>query len=164
MTSTVDLRTFAYPLEPLLRKQQWRVDALEAKLAVVGKLLAAAKTEREAAQTALEACAGEMRKLAGCAVDPSAYGRQLVYLMELQEGVERTTLRLEQLKLDRQAVTEEYVQAQRKVDVTTAHKDECMKEYILSEQNRLSGEMDREWLAREGQARRFGAQAGEIGE
>lgn len=158
--TAVDLRGFAYPLEPLLHKQQWRVDALQSKLALAGKLLAQAREERQAAVTELDRCAAAMRQRSGAAVDPSAYGRQLAYLLELQAQVAHATRLVEQAESERQAVMDAYIEAQRSVEVTCAHKEECMKEYIVSEQSRLSSEVDRDWLARDGQARSAAAAAG----
>jgi hypothetical protein len=164
MTTAVDLRGFAYPLEPLRRKQQWRVDALQAKLALAMKSLGQARQERDAAAAELAACAQQMRQRSGGALDPAAYARQLAYLIELQAGVERRTQQVEQRAHERQAVKDEYVEAQRSVDVTNAHREECMKEYIVYEQNRMNGEVDREWLARDSQARAARVAAGSAGQ
>jgi hypothetical protein len=146
--SQVDLRGFHYALEPLLRKQQWRVDALQARLGAMDKLVGAAQGACAQAQGALEACAQRLRQPGGGRLDPQAYGRGLVYLAGLQADLEQKKLRLERLRLDRSALQDAYLQAQCKVDVTSEHKDECLKEYVLAEQNRLSSEVDRDWLAR----------------
>lgn len=152
MTARVDLRSFSYALEPLLLKQQWRLDAAQAKLGQIEGQVAVARRERELAQAALDDCARGIRAMAGAALDPAAYSRSLLYLADLQAGIAEMDLRLERLQRDRQALREDCMQAQRKVDVTSAHKDECVKEYILSEQNRISSETDRDWLARASQA------------
>ena len=146
--SYVDLRGFRYALEPLLRKQQWHVDALQARLAAVDKSIDAARQARGKSQSALDACAHGLRLSGGGRLDPHAYGRGLAYLAALQAELVRKTLHLEKLRLDRDAVREAYVQAQRQVDLTIEHKDECQKEYAVAEQNRVNGEVDREWLAR----------------
>jgi peptidyl-tRNA hydrolase len=146
--SLVDLRGFRYPLEPLLHKQQWRVDALQARLAAADKLVEAARQVCRDAQSALDACAHGLRQPGGGKLDPQAYGRGLAYLAALQTDLARNKLHLEQLRLDRDALREAYLQAQCKVDLTIEHKDECLKEYVLAEQNRVSSEVDRDWLAR----------------
>lgn len=146
--SQVDLRGFQYALEPLLRKQQWRVDALQARLAAMDKLVAAARRECAQVEAALESSAGGLRQQGGGRLDPDAYARGLAWLAALQADLEQKKLRHERLRLDREALLETWLQAQRKVDVTSEHKDECLKEYVLTEQNRLSSEVDRDWLAR----------------
>jgi hypothetical protein len=146
--SLVDLRGFRYALEPLLRKQQWRLDALQARLAAADKLVEAARQVCRDAQSTLDACARDLRQSGGGRLDPQAYGRGLAYLASLQADLVRKKLHLEQLRLDRDALRETCVQAQCKVDLTLEHRDECMKEYILAEQNRVSSEVDRDWLAR----------------
>ena len=146
--SDVDLRGFQYALEPLLRKQQWRVEALQARLAAADKQVDAARHACGEAQSVVDACAQGLRQPGGGKLDPQAYGRGLAYLAALQAGLIRKKLHLEQLRLDRSALRETYLQAQRKVDLTIEHKEECLKEYVLAEQNRVNSEVDRDWLAR----------------
>lgn len=146
--SQVDLRGFQYALEPLLRKQQWRVDALQAKLAAMDKRVGAARRECTEAAMAFDTCAGGLRQTGSGRLDPDAYARGLAWLAALQADLEQKKLRHERLRLDREALLGTCLQAQRKVDVTSEHKDECLKEYVLTEQNRLSSEVDRDWLAR----------------
>lgn len=148
MSSTVDLRGFSYALEPLLRSQQWQRDALELKLGRIERVLAAARRERERAQAAFAACARDIRKPAGVALEPIAYARGLGYMAALQAEIERRERSLRELEQEKRTLWERYLQQQLKVDITSRHKDECMNEYLLSEQNRLGGEMDRDWLAR----------------
>jgi hypothetical protein len=151
--SQVDLRGFRYDLEPLLHKQQWRVDALQSKLAAMDKAVGAAQRECAEVQSAVDACAGGLYRPGGARLDPDGYCRGLTYLAALQADLGQKKLRLERLRLDRRALLDAYLLAQRKVDVTSAHKDECLKEYVVTEQNRLSGEIDRDWLARAGHGR-----------
>jgi hypothetical protein len=146
--SRVDLRGFRYDLEPLLRKQQWRVDALQAQLAAMDKAISAALRECADVQAAVDACGSGLRRSGGARLDPGAYSRGLAYLAALQADLGQKKLRLERMRLDRGALLEAYLQARCKVDITSAHKDECLKEYILTEQNRLDSEVDRDWLAR----------------
>jgi hypothetical protein len=150
--SDVDLRGFRYALEPLLRKQQWRVEALQARLAAADKSVAAARHACAEVQSALDACAQGLRQPGGRTLDPQAYGRGLAYLAALQAELARRTLHLETLRIDRDALRETYLQAQVKADLTIEHKGECLKEYVLAEQNRVSGEVDRDWLSRRGAA------------
>jgi glycine/D-amino acid oxidase-like deaminating enzyme len=131
--SQVDLRGFQYALEPLLRKQQWRVDGLQARLAAMNKLVAAARRECTQVEAALESCAGGLRQAGGGRLDPDAYARGLAWLATLQADLEQKKLRHERLRLDREALLDTWLQAQRKVDVTSEHKDECLKEYVLTE-------------------------------
>jgi hypothetical protein len=165
--SQVDLRGFRYDLEPLLCKQQWQLDALQAKLAALDKAVGGAERECARARDMVETCAGGLRRAGGAVLDPAAYSRALAYLAALQADLGQNKLRLERLRLDRAALLDACLQAQRKVDVTSAHKDECMKEYVLAEQNRLSSEVDRDWLARASHgsaAAAVGRMAGEGGE
>ncbi len=151
--SQVDLRGFQYALEPLLHKQQWHVDALQAKLAAMDRLMVAARRECALAEAGLKACAADLQRPGGGRLDPDAYARGLLYLAALQGDLEQKQLGFERLRLDREALLGNYLLAQRKVDVTSGHKDECLKEYVLAEQNRLSSEVDRDWLARAGHGR-----------
>lgn len=146
--SLLDLRGFQFDLEPLLRKQQWRVDALQAKLAAMDRVFAAAQRACTQVQSAVEACADGLRRPGGAKLDPDGYSRALAYLAALQADLGQKKLRLERLRLDRRALLDAYLQAQRQADVTSEHQDDCLKEYILIEQNRLSSEVDRDWLAR----------------
>jgi hypothetical protein len=146
--SQVDLRGFQYDLEPLLRRQQWRVDALQAQLAAMDKAITAAQRECADVQSAIDACASGLRGSGGARLDPDAYSRGLAYLAALQVDLGQKKMRLERVRLDRGALLESYLQARCKVDITSRHKDECLREYILTEQNRLSSEVDRDWLAR----------------
>lgn len=162
--SQVDLRGFRYDLEPLLCKQQWQLDALQAKLAALDKAVGGAERECTRARDIVETCAGGLRRTGGAVLDPAAYSRALAYLAALQADLGQNKLRLERLRLDRAALLDACLQAQRKVDVTSAHKDECMKEYVLTEQNRLSSEVDRDWLARASHRSAAAAVGGMVGE
>jgi hypothetical protein len=153
MTNEVDLRGFNYPLEPLLKRQQWNLDALQLKLGRLEKAAGAATVSRTVTQAAYDEHARDVRKGPGVALEPAAYGRTLAHLAGLQAEIARLNLRLEELRQERRALQAEYLSTQVKMNIAKTHKQECLLDYAASQQNRLDSERDREWLARAAHAR-----------
>jgi uncharacterized coiled-coil protein SlyX len=148
MTNEVDLRGFAYSLEPLLKRQQWNVDALQLKLARLEKAIGELTSNRGRIQAAYDEHARTMRTDSGVALEPAAYGRSLAHLAAQQGEIAGLNEQLDGLRQELRHLQGECLRSQVKVDITLAHKAECLKEYMDSQQNRLNSERDRDWLAR----------------
>ncbi|MFL6676170.1 MAG: hypothetical protein ACJ8LG_23110 [Massilia sp.] len=148
MTGEADVRGFAYPLEPLLKVQEWGLEALQLKLGRVERTLRNASAACIGAQTAYQEHAAEVRKIAGVRLEPGAYVLGLAHLAYLRREIESRERTLEELRKQRRSLQDEFLRVQVKVNLTSSHKDECLNEYLLAQQNRLNSERDRDWLAR----------------
>jgi flagellar biosynthesis chaperone FliJ len=148
MTSDVDLRGFAYPLEPLLTLQRWDADALQAKLAKLDRQVAQSADALAQLTADYAHRAQAMRAGQGAAFDPTAYGRSLAYLGDLQGQIVEAERQLAGMKEQRRLLQQASWKAQLKVDVSSSHRSECIAEYAASQSGRLNSERDRDWLAR----------------
>lgn len=153
----VDVRGFAYALEPVRLRQRWRVDKAMADLGRAERTLGEAEAALETARqlrdaAAAEAAAGMRRKL-----DPADHRRTLAYLSSLTQqavGLERERDTKLQLCGECRRVC---LSQQLRLEALTAHKDDALSEYATELRQRDAIEQDRDWLARApGRAARLG--------
>jgi cell division protein FtsB len=143
---TVDLRRFHYGLEPVLRRWQWRLEALQLEL---GKLVQAVlRKETEVAalherQAALGIAAA--RPLSG-SVDLDQYRFCLAALVRLRAEIAATEAEAAALRRDRNAVRDKCRVQQQKVELIERHRESCLADFAVEEHRRGAVEADRDWL------------------
>jgi hypothetical protein len=145
---TVDLRKFAYALEPVRRKHRWQFDASLAKL---GKAQVAVDEAERSLQQLRDGYTQAARD-AGAAqtgrFDPGMHRRSVAYLGQVQRQIDLQKERLQELQEERGRLRAECVVLQQKLELTERHRQQSLDEYVLAEQNRQSAEADRDWVAR----------------
>lgn len=153
----VDVRGFAYAMEPARLRQQWRVDTAMAELARAEKALGEAEAELETARHLRDAEAGEAAAGMRRRLDPAEHRRTLAYLSLLTQqvvGLERERDAKLQLCGECRRVC---LSQQLRLEALTAHKDDALTEYAAELRQRGAIEQDRDWLARApGRAARAG--------
>lgn len=146
--SAVDLRGFRYALEPLLRRQRWRLEAQQLKLAALqGEIEREAERQRALEQDCRQRAEEGARALSG-RLDLAAHQRNLAYLARQREDIAQGAAGLERLRERRRELRELCLQLQRKLDLLEQHRTGASAEYRLAESHRQAGEMDQEWIAR----------------
>jgi flagellar biosynthesis chaperone FliJ len=155
--STVDLRGFRYALEPLLRRQRWRLEAQQLKLAALqqqiercgASLRALEQTYRQRAEDSVRALVGGF--------DLVAHQRSLAYLAQLRGEILAGAEQLECLRQQGREQRAACAQLQRRLDLLEQHRADLGAGYLQEEGRRQDNEMDKDWLSRS----LWRAQAGE---
>lgn len=144
-----DARGFHYALEPLLRRQRWQVEALQASLGVAGRKLAGAQQELDAHHVQLREQHARAADAAAQRMDPALHRAQLHWLAQLREGIAGMQRRLDALREERAQLLAEYAAGQNKLAVMEKHREQCLAEYAQLDRSRAAAAADRDWLARQ---------------
>lgn len=158
-----DARGFHYVLEPLLRRQRWQVEALQARLGVANRKVADARQELDERQARLREQHARAADAAVQRMDPALHRANLHWLAQLREEIAGMQRRLDALREERAQLLAQYVAGQNKLAVIEKHREECLAEYAQLDRGRAATAADRDWLARKpggspGQAVRLATQ------
>jgi hypothetical protein len=145
---TADLRRFEYVLDPLRQQRRWQLDALEARLGRVTREAQRAAEELEALRVRHQDESRRAAERISGSIDPDGYGQVLAWLANRVHAIHAAQARLEEVRAERSRVRAECLIQQQRVDVIERHRDDCLAEFAIEEQNRQSAEADREWLVR----------------
>jgi predicted nucleic acid-binding Zn-ribbon protein len=148
VSSHADLRGFRYALEPLLRKRQWELDGLQAKIEQAAKALERARHEHALLEEEWLQYAQDIRQARSKDVDPHGYMLALRHLTQRRAAADLAEQNVKQLADTKQRLSDEWKEQHMKLDLTKKHKTERLGEYVRVEQNRADSELDREWIAR----------------
>lgn len=152
----VDVRGFAYTLEPVRQKQQWRLERLTADLARTQQALARVEAQVEELRRMHDTQADAVGHALTQRVDPAAHRYALNHLARLDERTceldeERKSLNQRCASLRKACVAQ-----QLRIEGLVRHKEEALAEYAHEMRLRASAEQDRDWLARPAAGRVFG--------
>ena len=144
----VDVRGFAYALEPLRQRQRWQLDAALASLAdaqheldITEKQLLQLRQAHDAQARALSDAA--MRRL-----DADAHRRTLAYLAQSRERAVRLEIEHNRQRETRDERRRDCVARQLRLDGLEQHRRDTLAEFANEARRRQANEHDREWLAR----------------
>ena len=150
-----DLRGFKYPLEPLLKRQCWRLEALLTELGV-------AERAHKELSGVLEELEGEYHAQSHDALlaitkkcDPAASRRRLVWLVHLRSRILEVERRLEQISTEKRAIQARYRTHQQRFDVFNKHRESAANAYLRVEAARVLKVSDQDWLMRRPSSRRI---------
>lgn len=147
-TSRHDMRGFAYPLAPYLRKEQWAMDRLLAQSAKLHKAIAQAQSRCEALTARWKAQSSEVQHNLTRRPDPGTHQRGLVYLADLRRRIHAETLSIQQLEEQRAQLQRDCIVQQRKLDGLEQHRDRALASHAEEASRIASAEADRDWIAR----------------
>lgn len=156
----VDLRGFRFAFEPLLRRERWQLDALQARL---GALHAEIRDARQVLQIQHAELAHQNALLSAALaqrMNPMLHGRCLQWLARLREDIIQQQEALQALNEERQRLTAECAARRNKLSVIEKHREGCVAEYSQELANRQAAAADRDWLARSWQSSCQGAPEG----
>ena len=141
-----DLRGFAYPLDAVLERRQWELDALLIHLGrLQGEIQETLRDLEELRQRrskrSAEVAAGMLNH-----VDPWRHRLALRWLAALQTAISNKESHLRDLESERAGVRADCLAQQQKVDVIRCHREEAVMEYTQDEGRRLASEADRDWV------------------
>lgn len=144
----IDLRRFAYPLEPLRRMRRWQLDALLAKLGKAQEAVRQAQLGLDQLRKRHEDQRMLMLEAVRRRLEPGHYVRDLQWLAGLQAQIVGAGKRLAELSEQRARLQRQCQIQQYKVEVLDTHRDECLEAFAQEEAGRQAVEADRDWLIR----------------
>ncbi|WP_440534018.1 hypothetical protein [Variovorax sp. YR566] len=149
----VDVRGFAYPLEPIRQREQWRLDRLMAELARAQQAILETEAEMTRLQHAHDQQATAMAQALPLRLDASAHRRALGYLAHLRGQWQQLDVRHEAQCVERDRLRQQCVAQQVRLDGLARHKEDALTAYADEIRHRDRNEQDRDWLARSSFAR-----------
>ena len=156
----VDLRGFDYALEPLRRRYQWQLDALQAGLGKIQKDIRRAETQLGDLKARYLMQSQLVVAVLTNIMDPGRYTRQVHWLAQQRQRIAVAENELDTLCVRRTEITAKCVAQQQRLDAIERDREAHLSDFVCEEQRRLVSEADREWLAR----RHWSATNTEIGE
>ncbi|MGE1004995.1 hypothetical protein [Ralstonia pseudosolanacearum] len=146
-----DLRGFDYPLEPLRRQRQWRMDKLLADLGGLQRDIAHVRAELDRLQTQYREQGQAVADAAKRHFDMHAYRRGLHWMAALRGQVREQETALEALLLKKAEMQRACVVAQQKLDVMERHREDSIADYVQAQSSRALAQADQDWIGRQGQ-------------
>lgn len=145
---SVDLRKFVYALEPVRRKRQWQLDALQIKLGKAQSTLSEAQREIRVLQNDAERVTQEVRLALLNRLDPHGHRSGLMWLAQLRKRIQEQQHTVDLLRQQRDDIRQACTVEHQQLEALTQHRKKSEAEYLLIEQNRQDTEADRDWIAR----------------
>lgn len=147
---SADLRGFHYALQPVLERQRWRIDALQAQLGAAQRAVSQAQEQLDARERQLAAMHQSLADARTGRLDPVLLRRSLHWLAGEREQIVGQRQQLEQLKAERAALLADYRAQQAKLEGLQQHRAEHLADYVQEAQRRAAAAADSDWLARRG--------------
>lgn len=141
-------RGFSYALAPYLRRQEWQMERLQARLARQSQGLAQAQAQLQAKQAQLQAHAAQMRQSLQSRLDPQAHRRGLAFLSALHAGIARQNQEIETLQAQKTALQTECLAQQRGIDGLLEHRAGAMRDHAQQAARAEAAQADRDWVSR----------------
>jgi hypothetical protein len=146
--ASVDLRGFVFTFEGLLRKYQWELDALHARMAAAYAQMKSAADELEKLQATLDGHGADINQALANSLNPFLHQRSIGYLASARSTIAEREKKLIALKQAHEALREACLEKQRKIEMLKDVQEQQLLDFVLAEQTRLANESDRDWSAR----------------
>ncbi|MFM2450601.1 MAG: hypothetical protein RIS44_3051 [Pseudomonadota bacterium] len=146
-SSQVDVRGFKHELEPLQRKYEWQLAALEAQFALCQKALLQSKDALDALRKQHQQHVAWAQELAQQRFDPQSHQRLVACLVALDERIQKAESVVHERLLQKQKCQAECNEKRQKIEALESHRDEALKLFV-EERSRLQfSQQDRDWMA-----------------
>jgi len=145
---SIDLRGFRDALEPVRRQREWELDRAIARLAAARAAHLRSQESERAAQWETESQSQIAAQAWTRHGDPTARGRLLEFLVQLQQrqiDIARQTAKLAGELAVAQAAL---LQRQQELEALQRHRADALAEYRLEQDRRAAAQADDAWLAR----------------
>ena len=143
-----DLRGFAYPLQPVLNRQHWRIDRLRARLGAAQRAVQDAEEALQARERELLQQHAELARTTALRLDPAMVRRNLHWLAAQREDIARGAKALDALKEKRAELVAELNREQAKLEALNQHRSDDLAGYLQVQHHRAAAAADSEWIAR----------------
>lgn len=143
-----DVRGFRYPLEPLLRRQGWQLEAAQARLGRATREVSAKRNAIERREEGLRRQDADAARSAAARFDPVHQHRNLQWLAREREAIAAERRELEALRRQRAEIAADCLARQNRLQVIEDHREDRVADYAQEQQGRQAAAADAEWLAR----------------
>jgi hypothetical protein len=147
-TAMVDLRGFVYPLDAILRKQEWEFSRLQASLLKASERLRAMQDRCQLMQEQQHSQKLAIEAALASRFDPFSYQRSLAYLVQSQLLLVSAQSQLQILREECDSLRRECVAQGVRMQMLETHRDLAVRDHVAAEQTRQINEMDRDWCTR----------------
>lgn len=144
----VDLRGFSYALTPYLRKQEWQMERLQARMTGLQHSLAQAEHALQEQEASMQAHAAQMRQAMHSRPDPLLHRRGLAFLSGLHARIDSQKQEVQALRAQKADLQAECLAQQRSIDGLLEHRTQALHEYALEAGRAAAAEADRDWVGR----------------
>lgn len=145
---STEVRGFHYALEPLRKRQTWHLERVQANLGLATREVVNATGELERRNEQLGEQHTQVLDGLTQSMDPALHRHGLRWLVRLREEIAIAQTLLQELRDKRSRLQADYRVQQNKLAVIDRHRDACLVDYALTQQNRSAAAADSEWLAR----------------
>jgi hypothetical protein len=143
-----DLRGFDYALQPVLNRQQWRIDALHAQLGAANRAIAQARDAIDERERLLRERHAALAQSSTRAIDPVLLRHHLHWLAAEREAIGRERQQLQRLGEERHRLLADCRAHEAKLESLQRHRSDSLADHLRTEQRRAASSADRDWLAR----------------
>ena len=146
-SSQVDIRGFKHELEPLQRKYEWQLAALDAQFALCQKALLQGKDALNALRMQHQQHVAWSQELVPQRFDPQSHQRLVACLVALEGRIQKAEGVVHERLLQKQKCQAECNEKRQKIEAFESHRDEALKSFV-EERSRLQfSQQDRDWMA-----------------
>lgn len=144
-----DLRGFKYPLEPLAKRAQWELDALNGKLVKVQHQLASLRAELGGVESLHKQASDNLGRQLLARLDSSRHQAGLLYLAQLQASMKRLQAQADALDMERAQLLQLCRAAETRLEGLRSHEADAIDTYAREQSYLHATEADRDWMMRE---------------
>jgi flagellar export protein FliJ len=145
---TAHLRNFVFPLQPLLQRSQWRLDAVQTLLGhALGRESAARAILEHLRRTWREASPARAARK-GAVLDAMSLMREREYLSRLYQRIEKAQQELRQRIEEREACQSDCLAAQQQLEAYKRCRESKLKQFVDAQYAVQQTQTDHDWVAR----------------
>ncbi|MDQ8033149.1 MAG: hypothetical protein REJ50_14120 [Bordetella sp.] len=145
----VDARAFLYEMEPVVRRQQWILEAADAAHAQAQARSQAASARLAATAREISAMTAYASQTSGGRIDLQARRLAIQCLTQLERRRQDEARVAQEMKDAVDAARQACVDAQLRLEGFERHREEAFDAFAAEARRRQAGEQDRDWLARQ---------------
>ncbi len=146
--SDIDLRSFKYPLEPLLIRENCRLEVLQTKISSVQREIEQSRKQYEEIKSLFDAFTLETVSSLSDRIDTLNHQRNLSYLIDLRNRIQEKERNMAMLVEDKAGLFQMFLDIRRHIELLKQLKGGALQEFSTSQQRVHSAEMDKAWIAR----------------
>jgi hypothetical protein len=146
-SSQVDTRGFKHELEPLQRKHEWQLAALDAQLARSQIALRQSKDALHALRTQLQQNLVWARESAQQRFDPQSHQRLVACLVLLDERIQQAERVVHERFLQKQKCQAECNEKRQKIEAIETHRNAALQAFVAERERLQLSQQDRDWMA-----------------
>jgi flagellar export protein FliJ len=145
---TADLRGFVFPLQPLLQRSQWELDAVQTRLGNAVERESAAREILESLRRTWREATPAAAARKGTVLNAMSLMREREYLSRLHKRIEKARQELRQRIEEREACQSDCLAAQQQLEGYKRCRESNLKQFVDAQYAIQQTQMDHDWIAR----------------